>query len=60
MSKVEDFLSTGEEEQVIEAIRMAESSTSGEIRVHLEKTHGKMDIFERALEVFHLLNPTGF
>lgn len=55
MSKVEDFLSAGEEEQVIEAIRMAESSTSGEIRVHLEKTHGEMDIFERALEVFHLL-----
>ncbi len=55
MSKVEDFLSKKEEEQVVEAIRMAEKSTSGEIRVHIEKTHGDQDIFERAMEVFHLL-----
>ena len=55
MSKVEDFLSKKEEEEVVEAIRMAEKSTSGEIRVHIEKTHGDQDIFERAMEVFHLL-----
>lgn len=55
MSKVEDFLSMQEEEQVIEAIRMAERSTSGEIRVHLERSHGQQDIFERAMEVFHVL-----
>lgn len=55
MSKVEDFLSKKEEEEVVEAIRMAEKSTSGEIRVHIEKTHGDQDIFDRAMEVFHLL-----
>lgn len=55
MSKVENFLSAKDEEQVIEAIRTAEKSTSGEIRVHIEKTHADKDIFERAMEVFHLL-----
>ncbi|QED37579.1 TPM domain-containing protein [Antarcticibacterium arcticum] len=55
MSKVEDFLSAKEEGEVIEAIRLAESETSGEIRVHLEKSHGDKDIFERSMEVFHLL-----
>jgi uncharacterized membrane protein len=54
MSKVEDFLTKTEEAEVIEAIRVAEKNTSGEIRVHLEK---KTSIapFKRALEVFHLL-----
>lgn len=55
MSKVEDFLSAKDEEQIIEAIRTAEESTSGEIRVHIEKSHGEQDIFERAMEVFHHL-----
>lgn len=55
MSHLEDFLSAKEEEEVVEAIRKAEKATSGEIRVHIEKTHGKQDIFERAIEVFHLL-----
>ena len=55
MSKVEKFLSADDEEQIIEAIRTAEKSTSGEIRVHIEGSHGKKDIFERAMEVFHAL-----
>lgn len=55
MSKVEKFLSPKDEEQIIEAIRTAEKSTSGEIRVHIERSHGKQDIFERAMEVFHIL-----
>jgi uncharacterized membrane protein len=55
MSKVENFLSAKEEDEVVEAIRMAEKATSGEIRVHIEKSHGEVDIFERAIEVFHLL-----
>jgi len=37
MSKVEDFLTYEEEQEIVEAIRMAESETSGEIRVHIEK-----------------------
>jgi len=55
MSKVEEFLSAKEEEKVVEAIRIAEKATSGEIRVHIEKSPGELDIFERAIEVFHLL-----
>lgn len=54
MSKVEDFLTKDEEEEIIEAIRIAELNTSGEIRVHIEKT-SKTDAFDRALEVFHYL-----
>ncbi|MNX73125.1 hypothetical protein D3C86_1045100 [compost metagenome] len=54
MSKVEDFLTKEEEQEIVEAIRMAEKNTSGEIRVHIEKTTSK-DPFDRALEVFHEL-----
>lgn len=54
MSKLEDFLSKEEEQEIIQAIRTAESNTSGEIRVHIEKT-SKTDAFNRALEVFHYL-----
>ncbi len=54
MSKVEDFLTKEEEHDIVEAIRMAEKETSGEIRVHIEKTTS-IDAFNRALEVFHLL-----
>lgn len=54
MSKVEDFLTPQEEEEVVAAIRKAELKTSGEIRVHLErKSQG--DIWKRAMQVFHLL-----
>mgnify|MGYP003463758426 FL=1 len=54
MSKVEDFLTKEEEQAIVEAIRMAEKETSGEIRVHIEKTTSKVP-YDRALEVFHLL-----
>ncbi|HMI07695.1 MAG TPA: TPM domain-containing protein [Flavobacterium sp.] len=54
MSKVEDFLTAAEEQEIVEAIRLAEKETSGEIRVHLEKTTS-IAPFDRALEVFHLL-----
>ncbi|MBG6110377.1 putative membrane protein [Flavobacterium sp. CG_23.5] len=54
MSKVEDFLTKEEEQAVVEAIRMAEKNTSGEIRVHIEKTTSKVP-FDRALEVFNEL-----
>jgi len=55
MSKVEKFLTEKEEKEIVEAIRSAEKTTSGEIRVHIEKSHGELDIFERAMEVFHAL-----
>ena len=54
MSNVEDFLTDKEEQEIIDAIRKAEQNTSGEIRVHIEKI-SNIDIFDRALEVFHLL-----
>ena len=54
MSKVEDFLSKEDEQEIVEAIRIAEKNTSGEIRVHIEKTTS-LDAYDRALEVFHEL-----
>lgn len=54
MAKVENFLTADEEAEIVEAIRLAEKETSGEIRVHIEKTSNG-DAFERAKEVFHLL-----
>jgi len=54
MSKSEEFLTKEEESAIVEAIRMAEKETSGEIRVHIEKTTSKVP-FDRALEVFHEL-----
>ncbi|APY10250.1 hypothetical protein BWZ22_02915 [Seonamhaeicola sp. S2-3] len=54
MSKIENFLSASEEEEIVEAIREAELNTSGEIRVHIEKT-ANGDATNRALEVFHSL-----
>ena len=54
MSKVEDFLTAQEEQEIVEAIQTAEKNTSGEIRVHIEKTTS-IDAFDRALEVFNLL-----
>ena len=54
MSKVEDFLSKKEEQEIVDAIQIAEKNTSGEIRVHIEKT-ASTDAFTRAVEVFHIL-----
>lgn len=55
-SKVEDFLTATEESEIIEAIRQAEKNTSGEIRVHLEKSANDEDVFDRAEEVFEFLH----
>lgn len=54
MSKVEDFLTAEEEQEIVEAIRLAELNTSGEIRVHIEKKC-KGDSTNRALDLFHTL-----
>ena len=54
MSKVEAFLTKAEEQEIVEAIGVAEKNTSGEIRVHIEKTTSEVP-FDRALEVFHEL-----
>ena len=52
MSRVEDFLTAAEEQEIVLAIIEAEKNTSGEIRVHIE-AHSKIDHFKRAQEVFH-------
>lgn len=54
MSKIENFLTEYQEQQIIEAIKTAEKNTSGEIRVHIEKSTEKPPM-ERALEVFYSL-----
>ena len=54
MSALEDFLTSDEEQEIVEAIRKAEQHTSGEIRVHIE-SNCQGDILEHAMEVFHFL-----
>ncbi len=54
MGSVEEFLNPEEEQEIVQAILKAEKNTSGEIRVHIE-THTRLDHFERAKEVFHIL-----
>lgn len=53
-SKVEEFLTQAEEQEIVDAILEAEKDTSGEIRVHIEASYAG-DHFERAKEVFNLL-----
>jgi uncharacterized membrane protein len=54
MPNIEDFLSAKDETEIVEAIRVAECDTSGEIRVHIEQ-NCDIDVYERALDVFHIL-----
>lgn len=51
---VEKFLNSEEEKRILEAIKIAEKNTSGEIRVHLESTC-EGDVLERAQTVFKKL-----
>jgi uncharacterized membrane protein len=52
--KVENFFTEKEKKQIIAAIADAEKNTSGEIRVHLEKTCGE-NVFTHAVTVFDKL-----
>ncbi len=54
MSKVENFLSIKEEQEIVDAICSAEKNTSGEVRVHLEKSTS-IPAMQRAQEVFFQL-----
>lgn len=49
-----DFFSTTDELLILNAIRQAESNTSGEIRVHIEN-NCKKEVLDRAAEVFDKL-----
>jgi uncharacterized membrane protein len=52
--EVEQFLTQQQEQEVINAIREAEKNTSGEIRVHFEKSLDQ-DALKRAQELFFQL-----
>jgi uncharacterized membrane protein len=54
MPNIKDFITAIDEEDIVEALRVAECDTSGEIRVHIEQ-NCDIDVYERALDVFHIL-----
>jgi len=54
MSITEDFLTAAEEQEIVQAITLAEKNTSGEIRVHIEN-HSDTPPIARAREVFDSL-----
>jgi uncharacterized membrane protein len=54
MSKVEDFLTQEEEKAIVESIRIAETNTSGEIRVHIESS-STLDAYTKAKIIFERL-----
>lgn len=51
---VAKFLNPEEEKSILEAIKLAEKNTSGEIRVHLE-SNCEEDVMDRAQKVFKKL-----
>lgn len=50
--KKKAFFSVKDQTQIVEAIRIAEKATSGEIRVYVESRNPLMDPLERAAEIF--------
>lgn len=46
------FFSPEDQEQIVEAIRLAEKETSGEIRIFVESKNPFMDPLDRAREIF--------
>ena len=54
MPKAETFLTKEQEQTLVDAIKVAEKNTSGEIRVHLEKA-SDVPPMDRALDLFYQL-----
>lgn len=50
----EKFLTAGQQNAVVEAVRLAEKGTSGEIRIHIDAVCEGSPV-ERAQQVFHAL-----
>lgn len=50
----EDFLTADQQKTVVDAVRLAEKDTSGEIRIHIDGECGG-DVMKRAEEVFNRL-----
>lgn len=53
--KKKEFFSAKDKEQIVEAIRMAEKETSGEVRIYVESKNAFVDPVDRAAEVFFKL-----
>jgi len=53
--KANDFFSAEEKEKILSAIQKAEQTTSGEVRVYVEKRCRFVDAIDRAAEVFYSL-----
>lgn len=54
---LKSFFTESDKLLVLNAIKQAETDTSGEIRVHVEN-HCKGDLMDRAATVFSVLNTT--
>lgn len=52
---IQKFLTGDQQQQIIAAIRMAETNTSGEIRLHISKTSNGNDPMVEALNIFNQL-----
>ncbi len=55
LKKPNNFFSPAEQEKIVEAIRCAETTTSGEIRIYIESKNPLVDTVERAKEIFYNL-----
>lgn len=53
--KRKEFFSAEDKAQIVEAIRLAEKETSGEIRVYVESKNSYVDAIDRAAEIFFKL-----
>jgi len=53
--KKREFFSAKDKEQIVEAIRLAEKETSGEIRIYVESKNPFVDAIDRAAEIFFKL-----
>jgi uncharacterized membrane protein len=51
-----NLLTDAQEQQLVEAIQKAEEQTSGEIKLHIERTCSKENVLDRAVEVFGMLH----
>ena len=53
--KRREFFSANDKEQIVQAIRIAERETSGEIRIYVESKNAYVDAIDRAAEIFFKL-----
>ena len=54
MSNIKNFFSQAEKEEIVNAVKLAEKETSGEIRVHIDKKC-KGDVMDKASFIFEKL-----